>query len=298
MKNKFIFLILMSTTIILFNMPGIFAPGPNFHANITRSILLEPVTNDTLISKLINENFDACLVGLEYPDVGIFEYYTNFKDYAGMHNYNVPDEMLRVARNDRDRAFAYCYKLHLAVDSVSHNFFVPVAIKRTKLPNYLIHPIVELKIEGRYLIPISNHMMEKHVEFDWLVEQSTGRDWSKEADKLNIIIGGGQFYSKAYNPDTGTTWGKIQNQFYKILIKVVPVTTEVDLKKLSEEEVRAVLRGETNDLNPSGELSLNNADKSTQLWLYVGSILIIIVIFILSFYFRIIGFNSKSWRQK
>jgi len=285
-------IIMFSAVIILSSMNGIIAPGPNFHLNNTLDSLNDPSVNNTLISNLINDNLDACLVGLEYPDVGIFEYYTNFKDYVGTHNYNVPDEMLRIAKNDRERAFAYCYKIHLAQDSVSHNFFIPVTIKRTKLPNYIVHPIQELKIEGRYLDARSNHMMEKHAEFDYLVEAATGRDWSTEADKLNTIIGGGQFYSKAYNPDTGTNWGKIQNTFYSALTYFVPVTTEVNLYSLDKEEVKAVLRGETNDLDPSGELSLNSADQETQLLLYVGSFVIILIIFIVSFYFKIIG-----WRK-
>jgi hypothetical protein len=298
MKNKLLILSLSSVFLTILFCNLVPAPGPNFHFVTVNEILHEAGTNSTLIAKLINDNFDACLVGFEYPDVGIFEYYTNFKDYAGTHNYNVPDEALRIAKNDRERVFAYCYKLHLAEDSVSHNFFVPVTIKKTKLPNYLVHPIQELKIEGRYLDPRANHMMEKHAEFDKLAEKATGRDWSKEAEKLNILIGGGQFYSKAYNPNTGTTWGKIQNQFYALLVKVVPITTEVDLAKLCKEEARAVLRGETNDLDPSGEFALQSADKETQLWLYVGSFIIIAIIFGLSFYFRIIGFSKKGFRER
>lgn len=296
--NKIVLLILPAMFIILLLLPLGISPGPNMHVNMTNKCLNDVSVNDTLISNLIKDNFDACLVGLEYPDVGIFEYYTNFKDYVGTHNYNVPDEMLRIAENDRQRAFAYCYKIHLAKDSISHNFFIPVAIKRTKIPNYLIHPIQELKEEGKFLTPISNHMMEKHAEFDAFAAKAMGRDWSSEAEKLNIIIGGGQFYSKAYNPDTGTSWGKIQNYFYSILVKIVPLNSAVDLHFLATEECKAVLRGETNDLDPSGEAALNSADAETQLWLYIGSLVIIIIIFIFSFYFKIIGFSSRRFREK
>jgi hypothetical protein len=292
MKNKTMILALSSVLFTILFMHLVPAPGPNFHVTSVVKAINE--SDNTLIKQLIEDNFDACLVGFEYPDVGIFEYYTNFKEYAGLHNYNVPDEMLRIAKNDRERAFAYCYKLHLAADSVSHNFFVPVAIKRTKIPNYLLHPVQELKIEGRYLDPRSNHMMEQHAEFDSLVEKATGRNWAAEAEKLNTIIGGGQFYSKAYNPDTGTSWGKVQNYIYMGLAYVVPVNDEIDLAKLCLEEEKAVLRGETNDFDPSGEKALNDADAETQLWLYVGSFAIFIVIFVLSWYFRIIGWRKKK----
>lgn len=272
------------------------SPGPNLHLNGLDEILADPTVNDTLIANMINENYDACLAGLEYPDVGIFEYYTNFKAYAQLHDYNVVEEMLRVARNDRDKTFAYCYKIHLAEDSPSHNFYVPAAIRRTKLPNYIIHPIQELKVEGRYLDPRANRLMERHEEFDWLVEKATGRDWSKEADNLNLILGGGNFYSKAYKPETTSWLGKFQNAFYRIIEPLTSEETEVDLRKLMIEEGKAVLRGETGSLDPSGERALMEADKQTQLWLYIGTAIIIIIIFFITWRWRIIGFSREKFK--
>jgi hypothetical protein len=160
-----------------------------------------------------------------------------------------------------------------------------------------LHPVKELSVEGNYLDARSNHMMEKHAEFDKLVEDATGRDWSAEAEKLNTIIGGGQFYSKAYNPDTGTSWGKVQNTFYSSLAYFIGPDSTVDLYKLDLDECRAVLRGETNSFDPSGSLALQTADEETSLWLYVGSFIIILIIFILSFYFKIIGFSKTGWRK-
>lgn len=285
--KKFVFF-LFALVLIFISTSGVIAPGPNFHLKIFTNLSMDPSVNNTLISQIINDNFDACLSGLEYPDVGIFEYYTNFKSYMQLHNYNVVDEMLKVARNDRDRAFAYCYKIHLATDGVSHNFFVPGAIKGTLLPNYIVHPIKELKIEGRYLDSRSNRMMENHKEFDWLVEKATGRDWSSEADKLNTIIGGGDFYNKAYTPDSVTFWGKFQNTFYWTLSKFISDKSEVNLWSLSLEESKSVLRGETPALDPSGEKALNSADQGTQLWLYLITFFIVIIIYILAWRFHLI----------
>lgn len=262
--------------------------GPNVHLNIFEKAL--NLENSTLISQLTRANYDACLSGLVYADVGIFEYYTNFKSYKGLHNYNTVDEMLRIAKNERERAFSYCFKAHLAADGVSHNLFVPNAIKSTKLPNYIIHPIQELKIEGRYLDPRANRMMEKHAEFDDFVKRASGRDWSGEAERLNVILGGGAFYSQAFNPESSTTFGKVQRGFFLLVSKVVSEETGKDYIALAVEETRAVLRGETPSFDPSGEDALRAADAQTQLWLYGITFLIIIIIFVVSFKKRWIGF--------
>ena len=292
MKNKLLFLFTVSTIfIILFCNPLISGFGPNTHLNITLTCLED--SDEGLIKNLINENLDACYAGLEYPDVGIFEYYTNFKAYAGLHNYNAVDEMLRVAQNDRERTFAYCYKIHLAEDGVSHNYFVPAAIKRTKLPNYIIHPVEELKIEGRYLDPRANRMMENHAEFDSLVEQATGRDWSAEADKLNIIIGGGAFYTTAYVPESVTLIGKSQNFLYKAVNLFVSPEVGVDYRNLAILECKGVLRGETSALDPSGEKALSQSDAQTQFWLYGVTFVVMIIILALSLKYGLIGFKRR-----
>jgi len=267
---------------------------PNYHLwDLDKSLEEEP---DALIAQTILDNYDACLCGLEYADVGIFEYYTNFKEYAGLHNYNVPTELLRLAKNDRDRAFAYCWKIHLATDGISHNYFVPAEIRRTKLPNYIIHPIKELKIEGNYLDPRSNHMMEIHEEFDDLVEKATGRDWSNEAEKLNKIIGGGQFYTEAYSPETSTFWGKFQNTFYKAINPFINDESTIDMEKLTIQDSKKILRGETPTIDPSGEKALKDADESTQLWLYGLTLLVIIILTYLGFRWNIIGFSKTKFR--
>lgn len=294
MKNKFLFIIGMVFLVML--MTKVPAPGPNFHLyTLDKSLAEEP---DALITRIILENYDACLCGMMYADVGIFEYYTNFKEYAGLHNYNVPDEILRLAKNDRDRAFAYCWKIHLATDAISHNYFVPAEIRKTKLPNDIIHPIKELKLEGDYLDSRSNHMMEIHQEFDDIVKQATGRDWSDEAGKLNTIIGGSAFYSEAYAPETSTFWGRFQNQFYKFISNFVNDKSVIDMEKLTLEETKKILRGETPSLDPSGEEALRRADKDTQLWLYGISLFIIIIIFYLSFRWNLIGFSRKKIQIK
>ena len=280
---KLIFFVLSVLILILYTK-NVESWGPNFHLNVTTEGLME--SEPTLIKQLIVDNLDGCYAGLIYADVGIFYYYTNFKLYRGLHNYNTVDEILRLAENNKERAFAYCFKIHLAEDSISHNFFVPAAIKRTKIPNYIIHPIVELRIEGLYLNPIANRLMERHAEYDKLVEKATGRDWSSEASKLNTILGGGNFYTQAFAADSSTFIGRTQNKLFKFVALFVSDKSVIDYYRLSVDAAKGVIRGETNNLDPSGEKALREADKSTQLTLYIVTILIIIVIFWISVWRR------------
>lgn len=238
------------------------------HVDITKQVLEE---SDTLIAQIIKENRDACYCGLAYADVSVFYYFTNFKVYKGTHNYNTATRVLELAETDRERAFAYCWKLHLAQDGVSHNTYVPTAIRRTKVPNYVIHPIKELGIEGHHLNTISPRMMEIHEEFDSLVEEATGRDWRPEAERLNTIIGGGAFYSRAFVVgESETLWGKIQNAFYAMLAKIFTEEEAIDYITLTKEATHEVLNGQTPAFDPSGEIALKNADKSVN-WIIYGA---------------------------
>lgn len=284
MKTKIFGILFLS----LFCLSMVSAWGPQTHYYIVTQALEQ--SPDTLIEDIIEDNWNACLAGIQYPDVGIFEYYTNFKDYQALHNYNTVDRMLSLAKTDEDRAFAYCFKMHLAADAVSHANYVPGRIRATKLPNYLLHPIAELKIEGYYLDEVGFRLMEDHRRFDWLVEEASGRDWSGEADKLNTILGGGNFYAEGFVPTSVTLFAKAQNVFYKLLKIVVPEKTGKEYIDYSIKECVAVLRGETGDIDPSGEQALRAADSETQIWLYVISFIIIAILFVVSFKYKIIGF--------
>ena len=294
MKNKL--LILSAVTLFLVLTLGmVSAWGPNTHYYIVKQALER--SPDTLTKQIIENNWNDCLAGIQYPDVGIFEYYTNFKDYQALHNYNAVEKMLTLAKDDGDRAFIYCFKMHLAADAVSHNYYVPGRITSTKLPNYLVHPITELKIEGYYLDPsgnnVGNRLMENHAEYDWIVTQATGRDWSEEATKLNTIMGGGQFYDNAYTPKSVQAFASLQNTFYKVLKIVVPEKTGKEyIEKAIKEDMR-VLAGETPTLDPSGEKSLRQSDSETKIWLYIISFVVIAAIFLLSFKFGILGKGRK-----
>lgn len=272
--------------------PSVYSWGPNTHLAIFDDSVNQ--SEETLIKTIIENNLDACHAGLVYSDVGIFYYYTNFKVYQGLHSYSTVDEMLRIAKNDRERAFTYCFKIHLATDGISHNYNVPAAIRKTHLPNYIIHPIQELKIEGYYLNPVANRLMENHKEFDDFVARATGKDWSADAERLNFVIGGGNFYTSGFTTDTGTWFGKTQAVFYRGLTAIVPASTSIDYYRLSVDETLAVLRGQTSNLDPSGEYALRAADQEIMFPLYIGTFVLFGLIFFISWKKKLIGWHRHE----
>ena len=277
--------LLIGFIVILLMLPLVSSFGPSTHFFLLSESLSR--SDDTLIKQIIQENIGGCYAGLEYPDVGIFEYFTNFKDYKGLHSYSAVEEMLATATSNEQRAFAYCFKLHLAMDAISHNYWIPAEIKKTKLPNYIIHPIKELAIEGYHLDPLSNRLMEKHAEYDKWVAKAVGRDWSPEAERLNSILGGGEFYSSGYTPQTDSAMAKTQFYIYSFIRKFVSEESTLDFQELSILESVSVISGSTNkNLDPSGEKLLSQADASSQLTLYM----IVIGIFLIIYYI--------AWRKR
>lgn len=272
--------ILMLSVILL---PLIGAYGPHTHVDITFD---EVEVSDSLIASLIKENPDACRAGLLYADSGIFFYYDNFQLYKGLHDYNTADRLLQLARDDRQRTFAYCWKIHLAQDGTSHTFFVKAAIERWKIPNYVIHPITELKIEGNHIRLETSTSLEIHEEFDSLVKEATGRDWSEEAERLNKLIGGNEFYTEGFTPSGETTFGKVQRAFFNFISLFVSEEKSVPYVQLARDATNEVLEGGTPSLDPSGEAALREADSKVSIISYV----IILAIIILGFFI--------AWRKK
>jgi hypothetical protein len=287
MKNKLIILLLVLVCLI----PIVYAPGPYTHFDIISNALKD--APDGYIKQTIMDNMDGCYAGLEYPDVGIFYYYSDYKEYTGLHSYNVVDNLLSLAGdNKKFQAFAYCYKIHLASDGISHNYYVPLAIRQYHIENWVIHPIQELKIEGQYTEEGKNivpKMMERHSEYDKLMQDATGKDWSKDADSLNGIMGGDNFYSEAYTPNTQTFMGTFQVYAYKFVGIFVQKATGQDMVKMAIDASIRTIGGGTEPLDPAGTQALKDADKSAYFLQYLFSAVIMIFLIWLLWRIRLIG---------
>lgn len=88
------------------------------------------------------------------------------------HNWRIGFKVLKRAKNDPQRAFAYGYLSHLAADTIAHNYFIPLKMVTTFSTRTLRHIYWEMRFDA---------MANKKV---WrLVEQI-----AKEVDRENDLI--------------------------------------------------------------------------------------------------------------
>lgn len=89
-------------------------------------------------------------------DISVFYYFSEGftsigKEYKATHSTNLCTKMIELAGNDEQKlACAYGVCNHHVQDTVAHNIFVPDQIKRTGIPNGLIHALSEEKMNDIY----------------------------------------------------------------------------------------------------------------------------------------------------
>lgn len=267
MKKIFLFFIFVFA--LAFFTLNASAYGPNTHLNITVSEMNE-ISSTNLVKQLIYKNADTldyCHMGLMFPDVSVIYYYTSFKDYKALHDWNLYTKLIELAKDENERAFAYCYGMHLAADSISHNYYVPDSIRRTKMfPNLILHPVLEIAVEGQFYMPETAGTFNRWNEVIPLMKEASGKDWSYEAKVLNEAIGGNSFYQTAYAPPKSGFINRFYAWLSSILEKVMPQSVGLPYRELTKSSIAQIFEGTHPALDPSGEASLAAADASINLW--------------------------------
>lgn len=291
-----LFPFLVIALLMLGTVPFVDAWGPATHVYLLEEVLKE---NTGLLKDLIVSEKDACLDGLMSPDKAVIYYYVNFAAYEGLHDWNTATKLWQAADTDRQRAFSVCYKLHLAADGVSHNYYVPGKIRSSKLPNEIIHAISELKIEERYLVGevgiITPHAMDADDEFLPWFNEVTGTNWDTESVILRKAIGGGTFYDEGFAiPKAGLWWN-----IYRYLAKGVGVfvtdKSDVPIIRMAKDKMLEVLEGGTPVIDPAGGAELKKANAEINFWLWGGGIVLLIGLYWLLFKSKLL--NKKKTRR-
>ncbi len=138
------FLLLVSC--LLFFPRSLFAWGPIAHLDYA-SAMLENVAAFTPAVKLLLTRFPFdYLYGTLAADITLGKAYVDY--IHNCHNWRVGFLILNDAEDDRQRACAYGYLSHLAVDIISHNYFVPFKTIRSYPTRTLGHVYWEMRFDA------------------------------------------------------------------------------------------------------------------------------------------------------
>ncbi len=212
MKRLMIILVVMFLLVV----PMVSSFGPHTHNYIINQ-LKEKAPEGSVLKDCLDGGIKemAFRSGAEISDTTITKYFTDGgKDYKILHNWNFQQEMMNRAITPDEKCFCWGISCHLTPDSVAHTQAIPPKIKRYRIPNWLLHPLWEKKVDSQLvadhpeLMEQSKHMLDimyispygdRYIE---IMEDALGSnvdfDVKTEVDNLNWALDG--FYDKAYRP--------------------------------------------------------------------------------------------------
>jgi len=139
-------IILFSIFFIIIFPSHAWAWGPGTHLEIARAILTAPGLITGSVREIILSFPHDFIYGTLSADIVLGK---NFVDEARhCHNWKIGFQILREARENPQKAFAYGYLGHLAADTVAHNQFVPEMMIRSFPTHTLRHLYWELRFDS------------------------------------------------------------------------------------------------------------------------------------------------------
>lgn len=119
--------------------------GPGMHVELAMSVLAKAALVAPIIRGLIKRFPDAFIYGAASPDIIVGKKYAGYIHHC--HNWRIGWLILNEAENDRQRAAAYGYLMHLAADVVAHNYYIPVKVVRSFEARMLTHTYWEMRFD-------------------------------------------------------------------------------------------------------------------------------------------------------
>lgn len=103
-----------------------FAWGPAAHMVFANEVLNNLSLLPPLLQQLLSQYPEDFIYGNLAADITLGKKYIEYEHHC--HNWRVGFEILKKSTNDMLKAFSYGYLTHLAADTISHNYFVPLKI--------------------------------------------------------------------------------------------------------------------------------------------------------------------------
>lgn len=142
-KKGLLFVFVFALLLITSNVSAFF---PSTHKYITDESL--KIDKESTNAKLCAKRPDLCFSGNLLSDAFVTDYYTNFKRYAVTHTPSFCTAMLKAANTEEEKICAVGACTHQPHDIVSHTEMIPYTIQHTLLPNVLIHPFAEQRLDS------------------------------------------------------------------------------------------------------------------------------------------------------
>ena len=138
--------LLVSLIILLLVPSDAFAWGAGVHITVGTRLLASAAALPPQVAALLAAYPDDFLYGCIGADIIVGKKFTHYLQHC--HGWRIGRKILDSARSDYQRACAYGYLAHLAMDTIAHCYFVPYKMLRTFNTALLKHAYWELRLEA------------------------------------------------------------------------------------------------------------------------------------------------------
>lgn len=196
-----LFAIVLFSVLIIKNASGWF---PNTHTYIINKIEEKSIEIQNFSYCFDNSvNEQAIRAGNILPDITAIDYINPNKNYKATHSWNFQQKLLDMAESQDEKCLAYGVSIHLIADSVAHEKFIPSKIKKIGLLNWIIHLLIEEKIDeclvykNKHLIVETEKSLDvfydiKEEEYIKNIKNSLGTEIDlnvkKNINRLNLVL--------------------------------------------------------------------------------------------------------------
>lgn len=136
----------IATAVLLLLPDRSFAWGPGFHLQLGTMVLGSLQTLPSAVAAVIGAFPNDFLYGCIAADITLGKKYTHYLLHC--HRWHIGHKLLAEADRDSQRACAWGYLTHLAADTVSHNYYVPISIMRSYPTLILKHAYWEVRFDS------------------------------------------------------------------------------------------------------------------------------------------------------
>src|SRR3972149_8508681 len=140
------FLVIVFFLIFIFLPDTVYAWGPAAHLEFGRDILNNIKFLPASLQELLLTFPYDYLYGNISADIVVGKNLTETLKHC--HNWNIGLKVLKSARTDPQKAFAYGYISHLAADTIAHNYYIPEKFIQSFSSKILRHTYWEMRFDA------------------------------------------------------------------------------------------------------------------------------------------------------